>query len=429
MSVEVVSIVLLCAIFLVATVFPIHMGALSIAVAFALGMAVLDGDFDAKVDQIAAGFPSDLFIVLAGITYLFAIAKNNGTVDWLVQAAVRSVGGRVAFIPWILFLVAAGLTAVGAVGPGVVAMIAPIGVGFALRYGVNPLLVGLMVINGVSAGSFSPIGIFGSITNGVVERNALDGDPLTLFLAVFLFNVLLGIVTVALFGGRVERHSASGELAAPAEGASDLGSVLGAEPKLNVPRTLTVVGLLVLAVGALFFDLDVGFSAFLLAVVLSAIDPAGAKGAINQIAWPTVLLVCGIVTYVSLMQSLGTIDYLGREVAAIGTVVIAALAICYIGGAVSAFASTTGILGAVIPLAVPFLQQQTLSSIGLIAALAISASAVDSSPFSTSGALVVASAPEQQRALVYRRLLQWGFSMVVLAPLAAWLVLVVPGWL
>lgn len=429
MSVEVVSIVLLCAIFLVATVFPIHMGALSIAVAFALGMAVLDGDFDAKVDQIAAGFPSDLFIVLAGITYLFAIAKNNGTVDWLVQAAVRSVGGRVAFIPWILFLVAAGLTAVGAVGPGVVAMIAPIGVGFALRYGVNPLLVGLMVINGVSAGSFSPIGIFGSITNGVVERNALDGDPLTLFLAVFLFNVLLGIVTVALFGGRVERDRASDEPAASAKGASDLGSVLGAEPKLNVPRTLTVVGLLVLAVGALFFDLDVGFSAFLLAVVLSAIDPAGAKGAINQIAWPTVLLVCGIVTYVSLMQSLGTIDYLGREVAAIGTVVIAALAICYIGGAVSAFASTTGILGAVIPLAVPFLQQQTLSSIGLIAALAISASAVDSSPFSTSGALVVASAPEQQRALVYRRLLQWGFSMVVLAPLAAWLVLVVPGWL
>ena len=60
----------------------------------------------------------------------------------------------------------------------------------------------------------------------------------------------------------------------------------------------------------------------MLAVLLSAVNPAGAKGAINQIAWPTVLLVCGIVTYVSLMQTLGTIDYLGDSVAAISAALI-----------------------------------------------------------------------------------------------------------
>ena len=157
---------------------------------------------------------------------------------------------------------------------------------------------------------------------------------------------------------------------------------------------MTVAGLVVLAVGALFFDLDVGFSAFVLAVLLSAVDPAGAKGAVSQIAWSTVLLVCGIVTYVSLMQTLGTIDYLGGSVAAIGAAV-GALAICYIGGIVSAFASTTGILGALIPLAVPFLQRQDLSTIGLVTALGFSASAVDSSPFSTSGSLIVANARKE----------------------------------
>jgi di/tricarboxylate transporter len=200
-------------------------------------------------------------------------------------------------------------------------------------------------------------------------------------------------------------------------------------PVLDVHRALTVGGLLALATGALFFGLDVGLSAFVLAVFLSAVHPAGAKGAVNQIAWSTVLLVCGIVTYVSLMESLGTIDYLGNVVAGISVVLVGALAICYIAGIVSAFASTTGILGALIPLAVPFLERQEISAIGLVAALAISASIVDSSPFSTSGSLVVANAPAEQRDLMYRRLLQWGFSMVALAPLAAWLVLVVPGWL
>ena len=129
------------------------------------------------------------------------------------------------------------------------------------------------------------------------------------------------------------------------------------------------------------------------------------------------------------METLGTIDYFGESVAAIGIVLVGALAICYIGGVVSAFASTTGILGALLPLAVPFLERQELSALGLIAALAISASVVDSSPFSTSGSLIVANSPPALRELVYRRLLQWGFSMVALVPLVAWLVLVVPGWL
>lgn len=430
MSVELVSILVLCAIFLLATVYPIHMGALAIAAAFVLGMFVLPGDLDAKVDLIVNRFPGGLFVVLTGVTYLFAIAKNNGTVDWLVHAALRCVRGRAALIPWVMFFVTAALTVVGAAGPAAVAMIAPVGIGFALRHRISPVLVGLMVVNGASAGSFSPIGIFGSITNNIVERNGLPTSPLTLFAVCFVFNVLLGVVVVALFGRRTPAGlGAPTEQGAMTQSGGAARSAEPAAPVLDVPRALTLAGLLALTTGALFFDLDVGFSAFVLAVFLSAVNPAGAKGAVNQIAWSTVLLVCGIVTYVGLMETLGTIAYLGNAVAGIGVVVIGALAVCYIGGIVSAFASTTGILGALIPLAVPLLERQEVSALGLICALAISASTVDSSPFSTSGSLVVANAPEEHRELVFRRLMQWGFSMVALAPLVAWLVLVVPRWL
>jgi di/tricarboxylate transporter len=432
MSVEVLSILVLCAVFLLATAFPIHMGALAIAAAFVVGMCVLPGDFDAKVDQIAGGFPGDLFVVLAGVTYLFAIAKNNGTVDWLVHAAMRSVRGRLALIPWVMFFVTAALSAVGAAGPAAVAMIAPVGIGFALRHKINPVLVGLMIVNGGSCGSFSPIGIFGSITNNVVERNGIEPSPLTLFIVCLAFNLLLGAIIVALFGRRERSERPAWVEQAPlpqnANAATHDGAP-GAVLRIDRYQAITIAGLLVLTMGALFFNLDVGFSAFVLAVFLSAVNPSGAKGAINQIAWPTVLLVCGIVTYVSLMESLGTIDYLGDSVAVISTALIGALAICYIGGVVSAFASTTGILGALIPLAVPFFERQDVSAIGLVTALALSASVVDSSPFSTSGSLIVANAPEEHRDLVYRRLLQWGFSMVAVAPLVTWLLLVVSGWL
>jgi di/tricarboxylate transporter len=464
LSVEVISILVLAGIFLIATVRPVNLGALAIVAAFVLGISVLHGaDVGEKTDAIFAGFPGDLFIVLAGVTFLFAIAKNNGTVDWLVHAAIRAVGGRIGLIPWVMFLVTACLTAIGAVVPASVAIISPIGMGFAVRYKINPLLMGLMIINGASAGGFSPMSIFGGITNGVVAKAGLPGNPTLLFLASFLFNLAISLVVFFLWGGRdllgrraddtldeaaeAEAHP-GGPGVAPVPGspgggvatASSGGGVTtatvapsgvdGPVIALDRDRILTLIGLVVLAVGALFFDLNVGMVAITVAAVLSLISPASAKNSVNQIAWPTVLLVCGIVMYVSLMQSIGTIKWLGNEVATIGAPLLAALIICFIGGAVSAFASTTGILGALIPLAVPFLTgSNAVGAVGLITALAISSSVVDSSPFSTSGALVVANAPEDRRDAVYKGLMRWGFSMVLVAPIATWLVLVVPGWL
>src|SRR3954451_3808139 len=197
MSNELISILVLVAVFAIATTTGINMGVLGIVAAFIVGTAL-----GVSEDDIFAGFPGDLFVILVGVTYLFAIATNNGTVDWLVHAAVRAVGGRTAAIPWVMFAVTAVLTAVGSVVPAAVAIIAPVGLGFAMKYRINPVLMGLMIVNGATAGGFSPISIFGSIVNGVVERNDLAGNPTLLFFSSLIFNTLLSVVVFFLFGGR-----------------------------------------------------------------------------------------------------------------------------------------------------------------------------------------------------------------------------------
>jgi Na+/H+ antiporter NhaD/arsenite permease-like protein len=446
MSNELLSIIVLVAIFLVATLLPINMGVLGIVAAFAVGTAL-----GVSEDDIFAGFPGDLFVILVGVTYLFAIATNNGTVDWLIHAAVRAVGGRTAAIPWVMFLVTAILTASGAVVPGAVAIIAPIGLGFAITYGINPVLMGLLIVNGATAGGFSPISVFGSIVNGVVEREALAENAMLLFAASFVFNLVLSIVVFFLFGGRellgrrqplpgdeestgrferrVQEEKATAGGRPPMAGGSAATMGAGEMPSLDRDKVLTLVGIVSLVVIALAFDVDVGFVALTIAAILSLISPQATKGAVNKVAWPTVLLICGIVMYVGLLETLGTIDWLGEQVATIDSALLAALLICYVGGVVSAFASTTGILGALIPLAVPFLATGAVGAVGLIIALSISSSVVDSSPFSTSGALTVANTPSERRDFVFKRLMQWGMSMVVVAPPIAWLVFVVPGWL
>ena len=447
MSNELISILVLIAIFAIATTLPINMGVLGLVAAFGVGTAM-----GVSEDDIFAGFPGDLFIILVGVTYLFAIATNNGTVDWLIHAAVKAVGGRVAAIPWVFFLVTAALTASGAVVPGAVAIIAPIGLGFAVTYGINPVLMGLLIINGATAGGFSPISVFGSIVNGVVERNALAENAMLLFASSFVFNALLSIVVFVMFGGRellrrppvvpgedeptarFERRK-EGEAAVagsrpPMAGGSTAAAATGGElPELDRDKVLTLIGIVTLIVVALAFDVDVGFVALSIALVLSLVSPQSTKDAVSKVAWPTVLLICGVVTYVGVLETLGTIDWLGEQVATIGSALIAALLICYVGAAVSAFASTTGILGALIPLAVPFLETGAVGAVGLIIALSISSSVVDSSPFSTSGALTVANTPAEKRDYVFKRLMQWGMSMVVIAPPIVWLIFVVPGWL
>ncbi|HZC13655.1 MAG TPA: SLC13 family permease [Thermoleophilaceae bacterium] len=396
---ELISILVLIVVFLIATTMGVNMGVLGIVAAFGLGTAL-----GVSEDDIFAGFPGDLFVILVGVTFLFAIASNNGTVDWVIQAAVRAVRGRTAAIPWVFFLVTAVLTASGAVVPGAVAIVAPIGIGFALQYGINPLLMGLMIINGATAGGFSPISVFGSIVNGVVERNDLAENAFLLFISSFVFNLLLSIVVFFLFGGRrlLDHRIEPGE-GNPVAEVSDheraeeedekQPATTGEVADLTRDQKLTLLGIVTLIVVALAFEVDVGFVALSIAAVLSLISPGSTKGAVEKIAWPTVLLIC------------------------------------YVGGVVSAFASTTGILGALIPLAVPFLETGAVGAVGMIIALSISSSVVDSSPFSTSCALTVANTPAEHRDFVFRRLMQWGMSMVLIAPAIAWLVFVVPDWL
>ncbi|WP_405608007.1 SLC13 family permease [Streptomyces sp. NBC_01508] len=466
MSDQVISIIALVMIFAIATFSSVHLGVLALVAAFILGSTVVDE----STDDLFSGFPGDLFVVLVGVTLLFGIAKSNGTVDWLVNAAVKAVRGRIALIPWVMFLVTAVLTAVGAVAPAAVGIVAPIGLGFAASYGISPVLMGLFIANGASAGGFSPIGVFGSITNNVVERNDLPGNPALLFTASFLFNVGLCVIIFLVFGGRqllgriatsgasganggsggsgTKRGGGTGGRNGTAEAAGGTGGATslktetetktapGTETKtapapaplrLDLPRALTLLGLLSLVAGALFFDLDVGLMALTITVVLSLVSPQSAKGAVDRCAWSTVLLVCGIVTYVSQMERIGTIDYLGERVADIQAPLLGALLICLIGAVVSAFASTTGMLGALIPLAVPFLLTGQVGAVGLITALAISASVVDASPFSTSGALITANTPTDQRELVFRRLMAWGLGIAVVGPLVTWCMFVVPG--
>ena len=147
----------------------------------------------------------------------------------------------------------------------------------------------------------------------------------------------------------------------------------------------------------------------------------------GRMPWPAILLISGILTYVGVLDEIGTITYMQELIASVGSPLIASLAASYVGGVISAFASTAAILGASIPLAEPILQDSSLPAIGTVTAIAISSAIVDISPLSTNGALLIANAQGVEERRFFRQLLLWAVGVTLLAPLIVWLIFVVIG--
>jgi di/tricarboxylate transporter len=402
----------------VGTLRPINLGVLALVMTFLVG-TLAAREAPAAMYQ---GFPVDLFVLLTGVTYLFAIAERNGTVARIVDESVRLARGRRSLVPWVVFAVAATPAMLGAIGSAGVALLAPIAMRLAERCAIDRRLIGLMVVHGAAAGNFSPLNVLGAIVRQAVTSRGLEMSVWPLFFGNLAYNVVLGAVIVAVFGGRRLRPGAPSE----SPDAIEAAETAAARPLPSVDQVCTLAAIVAVAVASLGFGLAIGFTALAAGAALQLAFPKSSSGAERHVAWSVVLLVCGIVTYVSALQRYGTVEAAGTAIASLGDPLVVALLLCAVGAVTSAFASSAGILGALIPLATPLMVTGGVDATGLVIALAVSATVVDATPFSTVGALVVANASDGERERVYRGLLAWGAVMVLTAPIVAWLLFIVP---
>jgi di/tricarboxylate transporter len=185
--------------------------------------------------------------------------------------------------------------------------------------------------------------------------------------------------------------------------------------------------ILAVGVGSLVFNIEIGFLALVAAVGLHLAFPKRVESADKRIVWSVVLLICGVVTYMAALERYGTIDVVGAGIAGLDSPLLTAFLLCLTAAAVSAFASSSGLLGVIVPLAVPFLAMGQVGATGMIVALAVCATVVDAVPFSSVGALITASSPEEGRQRIFRTLLMWGLVMVATAPILTWLLFILPS--
>src|SRR5688572_3953599 len=162
-AVQIIPLVVLVVMFVVATKWPLNIGVMGLVASFGVGYFML-GMTD---KEILAEFPASIVLTIIGVTYFFSMAQKNGTIDVIVQNCVRLVRGKTLLLPWVFFLMAAALTALGTFSPAAVALLAPAAIGFAYESRIHPVLMGAFIINGAHAGGFSPLSVAGVLVHDV----------------------------------------------------------------------------------------------------------------------------------------------------------------------------------------------------------------------------------------------------------------------
>jgi di/tricarboxylate transporter len=446
MGIQIAAMLIFVAVFVLGTLRKVHLGVIMLAAAAGVGLWLADMPLEEVID----GFPVSILILLAGVTYFFAIAQENGTVDRVIEKVISLVGDKAVLLPFVMFGVTTGIAAMGAPLAGLVMV--PIAMPLAHKYNIDRMLMGIAVGSGISAGGFAPTSLFGIVTYGTAHSVGIPLNPLLLFAVAFVANTILVLAAFFMFGGLklirrngnvnyneahrpgfkgkkplpehpFEREGFTQRAGAVATKVRTEEYVAPVQQKMTTIQRVTVLSMLTLVAAVVVIAImggepDIGILCFGLAALLALVDPKVAKQAVPKTDWSTILMVGGIITFVGVLEHMGAVDLLAEGAAAIGTPLLAAFIICVIGGLISAFASTTGMLAALVPLAIPLVAGGDIAGWAVIAALGVCSSIVDVSPFSTVGATVVASAEEAEKPRIQSLLTRWGLSMIIIGPIA-----------
>ncbi|MFC7807329.1 SLC13 family permease [Streptomyces olivaceus] len=442
MSMADVSVVVLVALF-AATLLPrFNLGLAALPAAFLVGLAA-----DRTADEVTAFFPADFFVLIVGITALFAVAQLNGTLDWLLDGMLRLVGGRVLLVALVPFLIGAVLTAIGTLPAAATAVVAPVALGLAARYGISPLVAAVLGITGIISGLLSPLAVYGTSARRLgdtLEIGLPDSAPVVFFLgglvaglAVAAGCLLVGLRTGAVPRGRVS-PTAPGTtpttfVAGPAQAgpetgpgtASKAGPEAGSEAEATgravspaAARVLTLTCLAAVVVLSVGFDANIGYLGLTAAVVQQIVLRLEPGEIVSRIPWNIVLLVGGLLTYVGLMQDLGAFARISDLLRVEGAPLLSLLVLCYIAGITSFAASSIAVFATTMPL-VPAVVAEGASPVGAVLAVALASILVDINPLGITGGLILGAARPDDRPRLFRHLLTYGAVSVVVGPALA----------
>ena len=359
---SILSIVFLIVVVIIGFARKINMGLLAIGFALILGKIAGMSDMD-----IISGFSYSMFLMLMGVTFLFGIAQENGTLEVITKKAIALVGKRTYLIPLILYVLSVVLAAIGPGNIPVGVLMAVFAINIAIQMDVNPIPFATLVMFGANAGSLSPIANSGIIAMNLGEQ---IGRPELVYPIWFSF-VATSFLFCCILYFVFKCHKIR----------SDNPVKMSETPKFTKNHVITVLAILVMIVCVALLKFNVGLTAFLIGAILLIIKVGDEGKALAKVPWGTMILVCGVGVLMNAIAYCGGVDLISNGLRTVMGERTAAPIMAAISAVMSFFSSTTGV---VMPALIPTLDSISVLFGGTVT-LAELACAVVATSFATAG--------------------------------------------
>lgn len=370
----------------------------------ALGFAFLIGFFGLgmKINDIIAFWPTTIVFYLICISLFFSYATQNGTMDVLAKKMLYALGGNAKLIPLAIVIVCAVVGGLGA-GASTPVIVGPFIFVMSIEAGVSPALAAVCIGFGNIIGSSNPFNGYGGVIgkNLILENGTDEATAMTMANFTWANAALISVIVIVFFylffkGMKAQKVAVEKPPKFSAVQMKTFVVVLAAFALMVIPSLLNAW------VKAPVVKTIAGFCQPQVIMILGALICAfmklgDEKKVIRSVPMNTVVMIVGVYSLIKVASEAGLIDMVAHALSNSIPAFLVPGAIVLFAAFLSFFSSSTStVMPLMYPLVPALAGSLGLNPIALYTCVFFGGLTTAMSPFSTGGALTIASCPDNE---------------------------------
>ncbi|MCI6152628.1 MAG: SLC13 family permease [Fusobacterium perfoetens] len=391
---------------------------------FAIGFAYLIGCFmlDLSASKVIVMWPIKIFFVIFSVSLFYNFPMTNGTLEKLSQHMLYKTRKVPHLLPFAIFFSATLIAGLGAGYFTVLAFFGPLTLILCERTGLSKLTGALAVNYGSLAGANFMTSASGIIFKGLIE-NAGYQDSFSYTTTIFISTIIIPIVVLSILILK-DKYKMSGNKNLDIEVPEKFDVIQ--KTTLKLIFTMVFLVLIFPILNTMFptneiikfinSKLDIGLVAIIFTIIAFLMKLGKEKEIIAKVPWNTLIMICGVGMLISVAIKAGTIEILSSWIGTNIPKFLIPIILCIVGGIMSSFSSTLGVVAPALFPIVPSIAEATgLNPTILFVAIIVGAQATSISPFSSGGSLILGAATEEERDGLFGQLLFKGTPLALIS--------------
>ncbi|MCT9369666.1 SLC13 family permease [Acinetobacter baumannii] len=396
---------------------------------FTIAFAYLIGCFGMglKPSEVIELWPVKIFFIILSVTLFYNFALANGALEKLASHLLYKCRKFPQFLPLAIFFAATIIAGLGAGFYTVLAFMAPITLLLCKKTNMNMIIGGMAANYGALAGANFMTSQSGIIFRSLMENTGISSQTAFSYSSgIFILTLIIPIAVLGIYTlwNRKSNSIVIEDQKPEPFDKKQKQSIFLIILMMSIVLVFPILHLVFPDVKTISFlnsKIDIAFLAITFSLISLLMKLADEKKVIALVPWGTLIMICGVGMLIALGVKLGIITTLSEWLANNVPVWVIPVLLCLISAIMSVFSSTLGVVAPTLFPIVPALALTSgLNPLVLFICIVVGAQSTATSPFSSGGSLIMASAPADiDKTKFFNQLLFKAIPVGVIAALIA----------